>query len=103
MQGFDFGTAEILEWELEAIHKALMQQKIIIAKHAFDAADDEGIAYTAILETLLVGLAVSKDLPHNPLGRKAGMNFEHLLDDRRWIRVKVSWNGQYFVVTVHTV
>ena len=102
-QGFDFSTPEIFDWELEAVHQALMRQEIIVTKHAFDAADEENIPYTAILEAVLVGLAVDKDLPHNSLGRKSGINFEHLLDGGRWIRVKVSWNGAYFVVTVHTV
>jgi hypothetical protein len=48
-------------------------------------------------------LPVNKDLPGNPLGRKAGINFEHRLDDSRWIRVKVSWADGYYVVTTHTI
>jgi hypothetical protein len=35
----------------------------------------KNIPYTALLEAILVGLVVDKDLPHNSLGRKSGINF----------------------------
>ncbi|MEY4531839.1 MAG: hypothetical protein RLZZ156_2560 [Deinococcota bacterium] len=101
-QGFDFSTPEILDWELDAVNVALFAQNLKISPHALQAARDEGIPYHAILETILVGVAVSKDLPDNGAGRQAGINFEYLFV-KRWLRVKVSWQKQYYAVTVHTI
>lgn len=101
--GFDFSTSEILEWELEFIHTALWHEEIKIHPHAFAAAQDEDIAPVALFEAILLGTAVSKDLPDNNLSRKAGVNFEYQIPDRRWIRVKVSYFDGYIVITVHTI
>jgi hypothetical protein len=89
-------------WELQAIHQALVRQEIEISDHAYLEAGSENIPYVAMLEAILVGLPVNKDLLGNPLGQKAGTNFEHRLDDSRWIRVKVSWADRHYVVTTHT-
>ena len=100
-QGFDFSTSEILDWELEAISKSLFAQQLEISPHAYKAAQDEQIPYHAILETIMVGVAVSKDLPDNTLGRQVGINFEYLFVGR-WLRAKVSWEDEYYAVTIHT-
>ena len=101
--GFDFSTLEILEWELNLIHTALWHEEIKIHPHAFAAAQDEDIPPVALFEAILLGKAVSKDLPSNDLSRKAGINFEYQIPDKRWIRVKVSYFDSYIVITVHTI
>lgn len=101
-QGFDFSISEILDWELEAIQRALWQQEIDIDDHAIQRARERGIAAVQLLEAIVFGEAISKDLPGNVLGRVPGVNFEHRLDSR-WIRIKVAFFDGYFIVTVHPV
>jgi hypothetical protein len=101
--GFDFTTDEILDWELEMIHRALLEQRILIENHAADEARNDKIKLVEVLQAILVGTATLKDLPGNTLGRVPGVNFEHRLDDGRWIRVKVGWLSGYAVITTHTI
>ncbi len=100
---FDFTTDEILDWELEMIHQALLEQHIRIENHAADEARNDNIKLVEVLQTILVGTATIKDLPGNALGRVPGVNFEYQLDDGRWIRVKVGWLSGYAVITTHTL
>ena len=100
---FDFSTSQILQIELDQIHKALIFQEIEISPHAEREANAENIPLVAILEAILVGTPVSKDLPNNDHNRTAGINFERQLDDKRWIRTKVSWFDGYVIITVHTI
>jgi hypothetical protein len=100
---FDFSTPEILQSELDAIHEALIFQELDVTPHAEREAAAEKIPLLALLEAVLVGRPVSKDLPKNNLNRVAGINFEHQMDDKRWIRVKVAWVDGFFVITVHTI
>jgi hypothetical protein len=102
-RGFDLTTDEIFDWELEAIHEAILRQEVRILGHAFKAARDENIPPPALLAALLVGTPINKDLEDNDKARVPGINFEHRLDDGRWIRVKVSWVNNYLVITVHTI
>lgn len=102
-QGFDFSTAEILAWELELIHTALMREEISITDHARKAARDDNISPVDLLAAILVGLPVNKDLPDNTLKRVAGINFEHRLYDGRWIRIKVAYLGNYAIITAYTI
>ena len=99
---FDFTTSEILDWELEKIHNALLREEAGISRHARDAAKDDNISLVQLLESILVGTAVSKDLPNNLLERIPGINYEHQIDDR-WIRVKVAWFEGYVVVTAYEI
>ncbi len=102
-EAFDFTTTEILDWELEAIHRALLEKKIIITIHARRAARDDKIGLIELLETILVGIPVSKDLPDNDLQRVPGINYEHRISDQRWIRVKVAWIDKYAIITVYKI
>jgi hypothetical protein len=102
-ESFDFSTISILDWELDLIHTALWREEIKIHPHAFAAAQDENIPPVALFEALLLGKAVSKDLPDNALSRKPGINFEYRIPDERWIRVKVTYFDSYVVITVHTI
>jgi hypothetical protein len=99
---FDFTTSEILDWELEKIHNALLRKEIIVITHARIAARADRVTLVQLLETILVGTPVSKDLPDNSLARVAGINYEHLADGR-WIRVKVAWLEEYAVITVYKI
>ncbi len=101
-KGFDFSTSEILDWELEAIQRALWQQEIDIDDHALQRARERGITAVQLLEAIVFGEATTKDLPNNVLGRVPGVNFEYQLGTR-WIRIKVAYFDSYFVVTVHPV
>jgi hypothetical protein len=102
-KAFDFSTSEILDWEIKQIDHALLTEQIIIVRHALDAAEDDNIQPVELLKAVLVGVPISKDLPNNGLNRKPGINYEHRLEDGRWIRVKVAWIGQYAVITVYEI
>ena len=102
-EAFDFSTPEILDWELDLIHTALWREEIKIHPHAFAAAQDENISPVALFEAILLGKAVSKDLPENDQSRKPGINFEYQIPDKRWIRVKVAHFDSHIVITVHTI
>lgn len=70
--------------------------------HELYAAEDEHIPDTAIDHVIAFGKAASKDV--DPDGtRQIGINFEGPADAWRRIRVKVSWEDGYYVVTVHTI
>ena len=69
IEPFDFTTNEILDWELEMIQNALDKQEIEITQHAADAAEDDNLTLIQLLEAVLVGVPVSKDLPDNELQR----------------------------------
>jgi hypothetical protein len=100
---FDFSTDQILAWELDRIHEALIHQEINLTDHAINAAGDEDIPLVDVLEVILVGVASSKDLPGNAQARLPGINFEHRIQDGRNVRVKVAWLDGYWVITVHTI
>jgi hypothetical protein len=100
---FDFSKPEITRAELNAIHEALVFQEIDISPHAEREANAENIPLVALLEAILVGRPISKDLPDNDKNRVPGINFEHKMDDNRWIRTKVAWVDGYFIITVHTI
>lgn len=101
-EAFDFSTSEILDWEIERIHLALLQKQIRIEPHAVTEADYDNIPLVKVLEAILVGIPVSKDLPNNPLNRVPGINYEHQ-HESRWFRVKVAFIGKYAVITVHKI
>ena len=63
-KGFDFSTTEILDWELEAIQRALWRQEIDIDDHAIRRATERGIA--------AVQLLVEEILLNNPIFHVAG-------------------------------
>ena len=100
---FDFSTSDILQSELDGIHEALVRQEIEMTPHAVDEATAEGIPIVAVLETIFVGTAVSKDLPGNANQRVPGINFEYKITDGRWVRTKVAWLNGYLIITVHSI
>ena len=102
-KAFDFTTSQILDWELEKIHNALIREEIDITDHARKAARDDRISPVDLLAAVLVGTPVSKDLPDNQLKRVAGINFEHRLNDGRWTRVKVAFINNYVIITAYQI
>lgn len=102
-KAFDFSTTEILDWELKNIDNALLREEIRITKHAQLAAQDDNISFVQLFEAILVGTAVSKDLPDNKKQRIPGINFEHKIKDGRWIRIKVAWLEGYAVITAYQI
>jgi hypothetical protein len=102
-EAFDLKTEQIHRWEEDLIHVAIMEKQIRIENHGVNAAADEGIQLVDVLRVVLVGVAVSKDIPGNALRRQPGINFEGEIPDGRNIRVKVSWDQGYAVITVHTI
>jgi hypothetical protein len=100
---FIFSTSEIQQWELDKINHALLREEIIITTHARRAARDDRVELIYLLEAVLVGVPVSKDLPDNNLQRVPGINFEHRIKDGRWIRVKVAWIEEYAIITVYKI
>ncbi len=103
IEPFDFTTSQILDWELEMIQNALDKQEIEITQHAADAAEDDNLTLIQLLEAVLVGVPVNKDLPDNELQRLPGINFEHRTSDQRWYRIKVAWVEKYLIITAHTI
>jgi Domain of unknown function (DUF4258) len=102
-KAFDFTTSQILDWELEKIHDALIHEEIDVSDHARKAARDDKISPVDLLAAILVGIPVSKDLPDNNLKRVAGINFEHRLHDKRWIRVKIAFINNYIIITAYQI
>lgn len=101
--GFDLSQAGIQDWEVECIRQAAARGQYIITSHAFQRMRERGISARDVRNVLLNGTPVSKDLPHINTRRAPGINVEGDLEDGRRIRVKVSWQGKYAVVTAHEV
>ncbi|HEY6236088.1 MAG TPA: hypothetical protein VIW69_13385 [Candidatus Elarobacter sp.] len=71
-------------------------------EHASIAADDEMIPLAAVRRVIEIAHGRTKDVDPDA-ERSIGINFEGTLPDRRRIRAKVSGDGGYLVVTVHTI
>ena len=96
--GFDFSTAEVLEWELDAIWQALDENRLIFSRHAREELSLDALTLDDVLDAINFPDATSKDLPG---GRRApGLNFDRHLGRVR-LRAKVGWrDDRYIVVTV---
>ena len=99
---FDLSTTKVRRNEVALIRVALVEGMLRSTMHALYAAEDEQIPDDAIDDVIANGEAVSKDLRSDGV-RQIGINFEGQADLRRRIRVKVSWEDGYYVVTTHTV
>jgi hypothetical protein len=100
-EAFDLTTSAIVQWELELIWKADELGLLALSPHADAAAQDEAIPPQAVRRVIRDGVPRSKDMT-TETGRQIGINFE---GKRRggWIRVKVTWRGEYTVATVHAL
>jgi hypothetical protein len=101
-EAFDLSTTRIKRREVALIRVALAEGLLISTVHELYAADDELISETAVDRVIAAGKAASKEV--DPDGsRQIGINFEGQVEARRTIRVKVSWEDGYYVVTVHLI
>jgi hypothetical protein len=99
---FDLSTTKIKPREVALIRVALAEGLVQSTMHELHAADDELIAERAVDRVIAEGRAASKDV--DPAGpRQIGINFEGRAGARRRIRVKVSWEDGYYVVTAHSI
>jgi hypothetical protein len=101
-EAFDLSTTRVRKREVALIRAAEREDLIELTAHAEDAADDEGIDEADIWGAVRRGSAGSKDRDRSK-GRQIGVNFEADVRGPRRIRVKVSWDREYFIPTVHTV
>ena len=99
---FDFSVAYVTADEVALIHNALEAGLIRVPLHALEAASDDALTLVQIEMVIRSGVPVNKDFP-TAKNRQAGINFEGRAGGKRRVRVKVSWNLGYYVVTVHTV
>ncbi|BDP44905.1 hypothetical protein DAETH_48740 (plasmid) [Deinococcus aetherius] len=96
--GFDFSTTQVLEWELDAIWKALDEERLIFSRHAREELSLDALTLDDVLDAINFPDEVSKDLPGGP--RAPGLNFDRFLGHVR-LRAKVGWRDEtYIVVTV---
>ena|ERR1700736_126715 len=98
---FDLTTTAILQWELELIWAAVGLGIIEISDHADRAAADDAVPSAAMFRVVREGTPRSKDIGR--ANRRVGINFEGKLRGGRWIRIKVSWQMRYVIVTVHAL
>ena len=98
--GFDFSTDEVLDWELEAILRAVDEGSIMFSEHAASELSLDGLVVEDVLDAIAFYDEVSKDLPGNLLRRAPGINFDRHLQNVT-VRAKVGWNrrGYYIVIT----
>ena len=101
-EAFDLSTTKVRKREVALIRVAEREDLIELTTHAEDAAEDDGIAEADIWGAVRRGSAGPKDCDVR-MGRQIGVNFEADVRGRRRIRVKVSWDREYFIPTVHTV
>lgn len=93
--GFDFSTAEVLEWELEAIWAATDQERLVFSRHAREELGLDALTLDDVLDAINFPDEVTKDLPGGH--RAPGLNFDRHLERVR-IRAKVGWRETYYVV-----
>ncbi len=101
-EAFDFAVSYVTVDELSKIRYALESKSLIIERHAVLAAKDDSVTSDQIFSVIGLGVPVSKDLLISKT-RQPGVNFEGRAGGTRKIRVKVSWDGYYYVVTVHSI
>ena len=101
-EAFDFSVLYVTANEVAQIRFALESKSIVLEKHAVLAAKDDAITPDQILNVIAVGIPTTKDLETSKT-RQPGVNFEGRAGGARKIRVKVSWDGRYYVVTVHSI
>lgn len=93
--GFDFGTPEVLDWELDAIWNAIDQQTIVFSRHAGHEMNLDVLVLDDVLDAISFPDETSKDLPGGT--RAPGINFDRVLGHVR-IRVKVGYREAYYVI-----
>jgi hypothetical protein len=94
--GFDFSTAEVLDWELQAVWAALDQGELRVSVHAQNELNLDALTLDDVHDAISYADEMSKDLPDE--GRRApGLNFDRFIGRVR-LRVKVGWRGTYYII-----
>ena len=101
-EAFDFSVPYVTADEVSRIRSALEAGSLLVPLHGTNAAVDDALTLQQILNVVAVGVPTSKDLLTSKT-RQAGVNFEGRAGGSRKIRVKVSWQESYYVVTVHSI
>jgi hypothetical protein len=101
-EAFDFSVQYVTADEVNQIRFALQNETLIVTDHAASAAKDDAVTVEQIFYIIANGVPISKDLD-NRQNRQSGVNFEGRAGGQRKVRVKVSWQKNYYVVTVHTI
>ena len=101
-KAFDFSVLYVTADEVVRIRFALESGTLLVPLHGTNAAIDDALTLHQILNVIAVGVPVSKDMPTSK-NRQPGVNFEGRAGGSRKIRVKVSWQQSYYVVTVHII
>jgi hypothetical protein len=93
--GFDLTTDEVLDWELKAVWLAIDQETLIFSRHARQELSLDALTLEDVVDAICFPDEISKDLPGST--RAPGLNFDRHFARVR-IRVKVGWNGGYYIV-----
>jgi hypothetical protein len=101
-EAFDLTTTDVQQWELELISLAVSLGVVRFSRQARQAAEDDSIPEPAIWRVINEGVPRSKDIIWYDK-RQIGINFEGKRRGGGWIRVKVSWQLRYTIVTVHAL
>ncbi|WP_216329753.1 hypothetical protein [Deinococcus aestuarii] len=86
-EGFDFSTAEVLNWEIQAVWEALESGELRVSIHAQNEINLDALTLEDVDDAISSYDEVSEDLP-GAGGRAPGLNFDRLLGRVR-LRVKV--------------
>ena len=101
-EGFDFSTRLPTPLEIDAVRSAVLTGRLIVSDHALIEAQKDSVTLEQMYHVILNGAAISKDFPDHQ-SRQSGLNFEGRAGGKRVVRLKVSWQDGYYLVTVHTV
>lgn len=99
-QLFDFSTTAILDWEVDQIRADASNDSLIFEDHVIDAGIDDGVDIDDMLDVILKGAPLEKDLPNNNLARRPGIAFDWSLWRHARTKVKV---GEYDARTYEAV
>lgn len=102
---FDLAKLRPTPEEVARIRHAARAGRIFLDPYSHMAArgGQRAVSLGDCNSIVLQGRATEKDLPDNPSGRPVGIAFEGTLQSGRRLKVKVSWDQEYFYVTVHDV
>lgn len=95
-EGFDFSTAEVLDWEVQAVWDALDTGELRVSIHAQNEINLDALTLDAIYDAISYYDEVIKDRPGGG-NRAPGLNFDRFIG-RVCLRVKVGWRGTYYIV-----
>ncbi|WP_293913689.1 DUF4258 domain-containing protein [Deinococcus sp.] len=84
-----------MDWELTAIWQAVDQDTLLFSRHARQELSLDALTFEDATDVICFPDEISKDLPGGT--RAPGLNFDRHFARVRF-RVKVGWNGSYYIV-----